>query len=545
MGKHLIIAVFILLAGLELSSQKLAEGKFWVQLTDKNHNEYNVNHPSAFLSQRSIERRQKQNIEITDEDLPVSNLYLDSLKMAGFTILGTSKWFNAAIVESYDSIKVSMLGDFSFVTGFSPVSQNFASGMMHHSHDGSIRDLEIIERLDYGEAGKQINILGGNTLHSLGYTGKNKLIAVLDAGFYGVDKLEAFERMRSSEQLLLYRDFVDPDSDFFSQSTHGLGVLSTIAGWIPGEFVGTAPDASFAIIRTEEASAENKIEEANWIMGAELADSLGADIITSSLGYSIFQDSLMNYSLQDIDGQRALVTRAAEKAFERGMVVVASAGNEGNDAWQKVTPPADGANVLSVGSIDTALNLSTYSSLGPTFDGRIKPDVVAVGYRTRIINRTGEISFGYGTSFAAPQIAGMVACLWQALPGKTNSEILQSVRSSAHLYASPDTLYGYGIPNFMLALWELDSDRASELNDKINIYPNPFQEQFEIYNPENEEGIESVKIFRPDGTLIFRSEFGNVRGAIHISELASMPPGIYLVQTKTSSREFVSKLIKQ
>ncbi len=540
-----IAIILILLTSIEAFSQKLAEGKYWVQLRDKKYNEYSQNDPSAFLSQRSIERRLKQNIEITEEDLPVSAVYVDSLKNAGFSILGSSKWFNSVIVESYDSVLVSQLGKYSFVTGFSPVSWNFASGRLHHLQNGSVRDLEIIERLEYGEADKQINILGGNYLHSLGYTGKNKLIAVLDAGFYGVDKLDAFERIRSSGRLVMYRDFVDPESDFFTQSTHGLGVLSTIAGWIPGEFIGTAPDASFAIIRTEEASAENKIEEANWIMGAELADSLGADIITSSLGYSIFQDSLMNYSLQDIDGQSALVTRAAEKAFERGMIVVASAGNEGNDPWQKITPPADGPNVLSVGSIDTALDISSYSSLGPTRDGRIKPDVMAVGYRTRIINRSGEISFGYGTSFAAPQIAGMVACLWQVLPGKTNHEILESVRSSAHLYSSPDTLYGYGIPNFMLALWELDSDRASDLDDRINIYPNPFQAQFEIYNPENGEGIESVKIFRPEGTLVFSAGFDNVSGAIRISELASMPPGIYLIQTKTSSREFVSKLIKQ
>lgn len=544
----LLIALLLSIFG-STFSQRLAPNIYWVQLIDKEGTKYNINSPEEFLSDRAITRRTESGIEITEEDLPVSRSYVDSILSTGVNIHGTSKWFNSVIIKTGDSLALEKISDFSFVENFSAEYTNFSSATREEviiSGRSKPEDNKL-ESHFYGVASSQISILGGNFLHNFGFKGENTLIAVLDAGFYKVDELHAFSHLWEENRIISYRDFVDPSSDFFEQSTHGLAVLSTLASYIPDTFVGTAPKASYLLLRSEEAARENKVEEANWVLAAEYADSAGADIITSSLGYYDFPTSdKMNYTYDDLNGESALVTRAAEKAFTRGMVIVSSAGNEGTNTWGKITPPADGPNVLAVGSIDTAMNVTSFSSRGNTYDGRIKPDVMAVGFRTKIINPLGNPSEGYGTSFAAPQIAGLIACLIQASPEKSNREIIYAVRKTSSQYSDPDSIMGYGIPNFIHALWELKNDSADNQSYGFIAYPNPFTGIFELQTTSSEIGIQQIDIFSSDGKLVHSKKRNWEPGEkIMINTLQRFSPGVYYLIAHSTEGEIVTKLIKQ
>ena len=539
MKRLLIISAFLYLPALAFA-QKMSADHYWISLKDKEYNEYSINDPSEFLGPKAISRRERFNIPVTVEDLPVSRLYSDSLASLGLKILGSSKWFNAMLVQSNDTALLDTLNRIEFINDFSPAIESFST-----SHNESVEsdELEFNLEIEYGESYLQSNLLGGLGLHKLGYKGQGIDIAVLDAGFYMVDSFEVFRQLWDNGQIIHTHDYVNPEGDLFDESSHGMSVLSTIAVDEPGLFIGTAPEAGFYLLRTEDAPRENKVEEAYWVFGAEFADSAGADIITTSLGYHSFDSTAMNYDWEDLDGNSALVTRAAEFAFSRGMIVVASAGNEGSSRWLKVTPPADGPNVLAVGSIDTAMVVSRFSSRGNTEDGRIKPDILAVGFETRLINRSGQTGYGFGTSFAAPQIAGLAACLWQAMPEKTNAEIIQAIRHSANFYANPDSIHGYGVPNFMVALWFLNAIENSSYSDEIKIYPQPFEQEFFIMSNEN---INSISIYSLSGSLEF-----SVTGNWQKGEIISVNPsritqaGIYFLVTKNDQKEFVSKLIRK
>lgn len=531
---------FLIFSFADIYSQKMSADQYWVSFTDKNQNDYSLEDPEKFLSQESINRRLRFDIPLVQEDLPVSSVYTDSLRSLGLKIVGSSKWFNACIVESTDSLLLDSLDQLDFVSDFSTEFSNFAKS---EALGTQFNNLSFDEEFEYGSAYTQSSLLGGISLHQLGYKGEGIKIAVLDAGFYRVDSFYAFQSLWSNNQILGIRDFVNPEGNIFNESSHGMSVLSTMAVSDPGSFIGTAPDASYYLLRSEDAPRENKIEEAYWVLAAEYADSAGADIITSSLGYYAFDNSEMDYQWEDLDGNSALVTRAAEMAFSRGMIVIASAGNEGNNSWQKITPPADGINVLAIGSIDTSLQISSFSSKGYTEDGRIKPDVLAVGYQTKLIVSSGETGQGYGTSFAAPQIAGYTACLWQAMPEKTNLEIIESIRQSASMHLYPDSIYGYGVPNFMVALWYLSNLENENSNGIIKVYPNPYNEDFYILSPED---FQNLSIYNSKGSLLY-SETGNWKKGdiIHVSPSGINQPGIYFLVTQNEENKIVSKLIRK
>ena len=355
--------------------------------------------------------------------------------------------------------------------------------------------------------------------------------------FTGLTVSHAFDYLRDQGRILGYRDFVHSGGNIFNESSHGMEVLSTMAGYLPGLMIGTAPSASYWLLRSEDVTSEYRIEEANWLLAAEFADSAGVDIISSSLGYSTFSDSLMNYSYSMLNGKTALVTRAAEKAFSKGMLVVVSAGNEGNDPWGYITPPADGKNVLAVGAVADDRGLAYFSSRGPTADNRIKPDVDAVGYQTVIITPNGTTGLGYGTSFAAPQIAGMAACLWEASPLSTNHEILQAIRRSSDHYSSPDTAYGYGIPDFMLALWSITVQDTTKETPPLVAYPNPFSATTGLSIVNATLDIKQVHIFSASGKLVY-SKYGTwVKGEnINISGLQNFSGGIYFLVARSDGK---------
>ena len=544
--RALAILIFLLLNSfLSVSSQKLSQNRYWIPFTDKEGNGYSISAPEEFLTERAIQRRLSQNIPIKSEDLPVSQVYVDSLRNLGVTILGTSKWFNAAIVESSDSVQIRSLGSLSFVKSFnyqSPLRLSTSSITDKYYNNEILAQLP--NQSHYGFADKQISILNGKPLHHLGYKGRNIIIAILDAGFYQADSIPAFDSLWLNNRIITWHDFGKPPyPDFFRGDSHGMSVLSTMGANIPGEFVGTSPDASFILLRSEVIEYENLIEEAWWLLAAEFADSCGADIINSSLGYSIFDDSTQNYSFDNMDGKTALSTLAAEKAFSKGMIVVVSAGNEGNKPWQKITAPSDGKNILSVGAIDTFLNHAAFSSYGPSADNRIKPDIMAVGLRTVLTSSEGFTSSGNGTSFSSPQIAGMVACLWQALPGKTNLELIDAIRRSSSQYFSPDNINGYGVPDFFNAFNRLSS-LPEEKNDLL-VIPNPTTGIFEIQLINPEEPVIKVYIYNAMGRNVAVINNPEIRsGYVRVYELEGFEQGIYFINVKTAYKNYMTKIIK-
>ncbi len=530
----------------KLFSQKLAEGKYWVNLADKTGNGYSLSTPEEFLSQRSLQRRVKQNIDLTHEDLPVSRLYIDSLQTLGVTIHGTSKWFNAVIIESFDTLLLDTLDHFSFIAGFDYKTYS------KKSVKGSFKQGKTIENdpgiqspgYDYGLSLPQIEFLKGNSLHELGYKGDGMQIAVIDGGFFSADTIAAFDSLWNDNRVLSIRDFSNSGTDFFNTASHGMSVLSTMAANLPGEIIGTAPKASYYLLKSEIVQSETRLEEALWILAAEYADSAGADIITSSLGYSEFDDTTQNYSYEDMDGKTTLVTRGAEKAFSKGMVVVSSAGNSGNKKWKYITSPADGTNILAIGAADTTGRLAAFSSRGPSYDGRVKPDIIAVGYKTEVVNSSGKVSQGYGTSFSGPQVAGLVACLWEAAPEKTNQEIIQAVRRSSDHYFHPDNDVGYGIPDFMTALYLLKMKTPDIPSGKLSVIPNPNPGIFDIRTESIQEGKLNISIYSQLGKKIYSGVKEFNAGFTRINELEGKMAGIYFIVAESEGKKYLASVVK-
>jgi serine protease AprX len=458
--------------------------RYRLQFTDKNHNPYSLDQPGEFLSPRSIARRQRQGIQPDSFDLPVSRYYLDSLKTYGVSLFDHSKWFNTVIIGIPNPALLYTLKDLGFVQRIDKVRSAYEGKSMIQKQEwvGEAPFLPFYY-LDYGYSANQIMMLSGHFLHSLSFTGKNMSIAILDAGFANTDVLPAFQQIISDNRIISTYDFVDLDPFVLRSSAHGTIVFSILGGYIEGELMGTAPEAGFLLLISEDVLSESQVEEDHWISAAEFADSAGVDVINTSLGYSIFDDPSENYSYADMNGSSARITQGTAMAASRGMIVVVSAGNEGNKSWRYITAPADGKQVLAVGAVDQSRTIAYFSSRGPTFDGRVKPDVVATGLGTVIQQPSGTVGYGNGTSYAAPLITGLVACLWQAFPEAKATEVIDAVTKSADRYFNPDTLYGYGIPNFRVAYLLLEKDYGSNTSYvpfACNAFPNPFTDHLYI-----------------------------------------------------------------
>jgi subtilisin family serine protease len=448
-----------------LSTAQVAPDKYWVRFTDKDDSPYSIKNPEAFLSKQAIDRRNAQGISVVENDLPVNPAYIDSVVNTGATLLNVSKWFNSVTVFTENQEVLDAIDALSFVLsvdkgGVKPVhGKETGKPFFKNETITEIPEEDLLKGntcgrgYDYGQAWNQINMLNGIALHDLGFDGSGMTIAILDAGFLYADEISAFDSLWINNQILGYRDFADPiNPDIFNSHSHGTSVLSTMGANLPGEMVGTAPKANYWLLRSEYGPSEYLIEELNWASAAEFADSVGADIINSSLGYTTFDDPSQDHTYQDMDGNTTPITIAADLAASKGILVVNSAGNSGNNSWQYIGAPADGDSVFSIGAVNAYGNYVSFSSKGPTYDGRIKPDVVAQGSGSTIINAySGNVSTGSGTSFSSPITAGMVACLWQANPTKRNTEIMEAIRQSASLANNPDTLLGWGIPDYFLA----------------------------------------------------------------------------------------------
>lgn len=446
----------------------------WVFFTDKPNAQQHIANPLQILSQRAIDRRTKQNIPLDEKDAPIHQLYYNQIKSAnGITVLAKSKWLNAMHIQGTEAVISALKTQFSFVNKIEFANKSLGTITRKPKQQPLNKFKEVTTNFNYGNASNQITMLKGNYLHEQGFTGEGMIIAVIDAGFPNVNTMTGFERLRTNNKILGGYDFVTRSSNFYTAHNHGTHVLSTIAGYIEGSFVGTAPDASFYLFRTEEAAQERPIEESLWVEAAEKADSLGVDVINSSLGYSTFDNGSYNYTYNDMDGKKTFISRGAEIGASKGMILVISAGNEGNNTWKHITAPADAKSVLTVGAVQANRSLATFSSRGPTADGRVKPDVMAQGQGSAIIHyNTDAVSSSNGTSFSSPIMAGVVACLWQAFPNKTSEEIKNIIRESSDNYTTPNADYGYGIPDFQQAFQTLSANDLKD-NMSIKVYPNP------------------------------------------------------------------------
>ena len=381
MKKISALLLAFMASALFLTAQ-IAPNKYYVQFTDKDNSPYSVNNPQEYLSQRSIDRRFAQNIPVDMKDIPVNPQYILGVKNAGATIINPTKWLNGVTIRTDDPDVILAIEALPYVESIkkSPekaseinVEKSYFLNESYGTGPSASAQLKSTSTFDYGAAYNQISMLKGDELHGMGYTGKGMIIAVLDAGYLNADELPVFDSLWDNGQILGTRDFVDGGPITFSKHFHGTMVLSTMGGNYPGEIVGTAPHASYYLLRTEDGGSELIIEEYNWVSGAEYADSLGADVLNTSLGYSVFPDDpSQNHTYEDMDGKTAPITIGADIAASRGMVVVNSAGNEGSSSWYYITAPADGDSVFSIGAVNASGVPAGFSGNGPTYDGQVK-----------------------------------------------------------------------------------------------------------------------------------------------------------------------------
>ncbi len=423
--------------------------RLYLKDKDLQHTPYSIKTPSQFLSERALARRKQQNIQVDISDLPIAPAYLDSVRAAGFEVVGMSKWNNTLLVRIHKEKELRKLDDFSFIKKSQKV---FASpdSITERKRFNFRKDLNTWENSTnvYGAAEQQVKSLNGHRLHDKGFWGKGKMIAVFDGGFMNVDRIPALHGIK----LAGVKDFVVPKSEnVFQEMEHGTMVLSTMASHVPNYYVGVAPDAEYLLVRCEDERTESLAEEDYWAEAAEYADSIGVDIINSSLGYHGFDDERMNHCYAEQDGESTLISHTASMCADKGIVCVNSAGNDGMGSWKKINFPADAKDILTVGSVNEQGVNAAFSAVGPTADGRVKPDVMAYGSPVSVITGRGSVINDNGTSFSSPLIAGMVACLWEALPNKTARQIIKLVKLAGNNQRHPDNIYGYGVPDFWKA----------------------------------------------------------------------------------------------
>jgi subtilisin family serine protease len=422
---------------------------FRVYLKDKGNSGHTVDQPESFLSEAAIDRRLREGKWVDESDLPIASSYMKVLASAGGKPVVQSRWFSTVVVMAEDSVVIERLRELPMVDSVKWVWKGRKSPAIE-----SVRDTFRLCPSDdalksrYGYAEEQIEMLNGVKLHEEGYRGKGMQVAVIDAGFMNVDRMSVF----ASTDIIGTHNIVAPDENVYNDEAHGTKAFSCLAANMPGIMVGTAPEASYWLIKSEDEHSEYPIEEDYWTAAVEFADSVGVKVISSSLGYFMFDNEALNYDQSLLDGKTAFITRAAEMAAEKGILLFISAGNEGTGNWGKITFPSDAENVFTVGAVTSEKKKSSFSSTGFTADGRIKPDAVAMGTGVAVMDCNGNVRFGNGTSFATPILAGLGICLWQALPWLSNKEVIELIQRVSSQYEQPDIEVGYGVPDMYKAL---------------------------------------------------------------------------------------------
>lgn len=536
--KKFYVALFLL-----TTSVGFAQQDAWVYFTAKPSSQQYINKPLEMLTQRALDRRINQNIAIDFKDIPVEQSYINQVKLAaGITVKAKSKWMNAVHVRGTQA-NINSLTILSFVSKI-----DFADKSLNRT--AKIAKLSKIKKVDktkktkidyaYGSSANQIQMLNGHQLHQKNYTGSGKIIAVLDGGFIGVNTALPFQRLRANNQILGGYNFVLRDPNFYTGVSHGTSVLSVMGGYQENSLVGTAPDASYYLFITEDDTSENPIEESLWVEAAERADSLGVDIINTSLGYFDYDNNAYSHTYSELNGTTAFISRGAEVAFSRGMILVTSAGNSGGTANPYIATPADALSVIAVGAVNATEVVTSFSSIGPSSDGRIKPDVMAQGQAAIVSDATGKIVTANGTSFSSPIMAGMIACLWQAFPKKTNREIRELVLKSSDKFSTPNNQYGFGIPDFALAV---SSQLALESfsKDDFILYPNPASDTVSISLPAKFARA-TVLVYSILGQKVLEQE---ITSQASIISLKSLNEGMYLYKVESDGFSKTGKIIKK
>ena len=545
------IIVFLLLVS---SFVGFSQEDAWVYFKDKPNSTTDLANPLTILSQRALDRRTAQGIALDVKDVPIYQPYITAVtNSTGITLKAKSKWLNCLHVRgSVANINALKLLSSVIKVDFADKSLNSSS---NKTKEAKLRfkpvnkTMETAVTFNYGNSANQIQMLNGHLLHQLNYTGSGKIIAVMDSGFPGVNTAQPFKRLRDNNQILGGYDYVNRSSNYFAGNDHGTYVLSSMGGFVDGQLVGTAPDAKFYLYITEDAISafpysENPVEESNWVEAAEEADRLGVDIISTSLGYFGYDNPNYSHTYSDMTGNLAFASQGANIAFDKGIVVVASAGNEGQKTEPHVGVPAEAKNVLAVGALQPDETLALFSSIGPSFDSRVKPDVMAQGNPAVLSDPAGNIVTANGTSFSCPITSGMVACLWQALPGKNAQQIKQLIQQSSDNFAEPAlksrSQFGYGIPDFNLALANGLSVTDFSKTDII-VYPNPTNDTISVTLP-NDSDVKTIAIYSILGQKVLEKNISSQSATISLKSLTS---GIYFYKIESNTFSKSGKIIKQ
>lgn len=498
---YFLLCLCLSIFAMESASAQGTKLRYLILFKDKQNNPFSINQPELFLSSRAVTRRAKMNIKVYEQDLPVNPTYLNQLITRGAQVLYPLKWVNGAVVKM-DQTTLKDILSLPIIKGY---YKNMALDSMPNQVKTTLnRTLNTNAQPDYGSSLSQITQLGVDAMHQAGFRGENVIISLLDDGFLDANNVVALSPMYQEKRVLATLTTDPTRKSVYEAGSHGTSVLSTIASQAPGKLYGTAYMAKFALAQTEESQHELLIEEANWLRGAEWADSLGTDVLSSSLGYSKFDNPIYDHTYQDMDGKMTLSTLAALWASRRGIICTISAGNEGSSSWKFITSPADADSILSVGSVDRTGFRSSFSSQGPSYDKRIKPDVVAMGLATVVNLPNGNLSNLNGTSFSAPLMAGLAAGLVQANPTKNAWEIMVGIRKSGTLASNPDNLIGYGIPNFLRAKNLINPILGTEpyLRESIQVFPNPTSSGQAIQIAHKSSFPLNLEIISPQGAAI-------------------------------------------
>ena len=540
--------LLMFLAATMFAQAQVASNIYWVQFTDKNNSPYSIDNPEAYLSPRALQRRANLGISIDAYDIPVNPQYLQAVADCGAELLNPSKWLNGVSVYVTDPAVIEAINALEFVEVVrncpnDPKAQEMKERWLANEMKPVAPSSRI--RGYYGGAEAQVKQLNVDVLHEMGFDGTGVVVAVLDGGFIGTEEASCFDNMREEGRLLGTRDFVYGSNSVYTQSTHGTSCLSTMAAYDPNEMVGTAPKASYYLIHTEDGNSENIIEEYNWVSGVEYADSLGVDVCSTSLGYITFDMIQWDHPFEHYDGKTAPMSIGAEIAASRGMICMNAAGNEG-DGNCTLGIPADAEHILTVGAVDANGNRASFSSVGPTYDGRIKPDVMAMGEGTYVASGYGgwwPYYNGNGTSFATPVFAGAVACLRQARPYASVQEICDVIRACGNRADHPDSKYGFGIPDFSQAmeLLSVEEPIGNTPAHIITVYPNPSNGEVRVVLNDLHKAELTVYDFM--GHKLYSYSFNGLNHTSLEGYLNNLNSGVYFINAMSESGSETMKLV--
>lgn len=522
--------------------QGFQAGLYLVQFTDKEGSNHQLSHPETFLSQRAIDRRNRQNIPLSYTDLPPSEEYIERVQNTGIQILYTSRWMNSLLVYLPGNGQKQLLDQLSFVSKTRLLEPRES---LFKSTAGKRRRTEKYETYSTSLSNTffwEVSQLDGSSLHDLGFKGAGMQIAILDGGFLNAAEMESVKHLYSSGRLLGTYDYVNRMENVYHTSAHGSAVWSLMGGENEQTIEGSAPEASYWLLITEDDYSEYPVEEFYWLVAAEFADSAGVDVINTSLGYSEFDDSSLSYTPGELDGNTSLITRATDLAAGKGILVVTSAGNARDNPWYYITPPADADSVLTVGAVDRDGRIARFSSAGPTADLRVKPEVCGPGRNVLVESAPEYYVQANGTSFSSPIVCGLAACLWQAFPDKKNMDIIAAISQSANQYSNPDYLYGYGIPSFSKAYQGLSAPSSEETKARVTLFPNPSRSKVSLYfADEAPQEWGEIRITDGSGLLLYHSRQFLSSGLTLQIEL---PAGVYYLAVRSPKINQVLKMLR-